>query len=129
MECVIGGTNAQPLFDRRVKIADRDAAHGDRSFACLNDDILYESIEINDFSAYELPGYTLRPVRRESRLGLRRTPLVAFPAQELRHHAACDGAAHNDDCAVRHESRGYSTVTDLARLRGWSTSVPFITAT
>ena len=25
--------------------------------------------------------------------------------------------------------RGYSTVTDFARLRGWSTSVPFITAT
>ena len=29
--------------------------------------------------------------------------------------------------AVRHRSR-YSTVTDLARLRGWSTSVPRATA-
>ncbi|PAV93429.1 hypothetical protein WR25_27251 [Diploscapter pachys] len=26
-------------------------------------------------------------------------------------------------------ARAYSTVTDLARLRGWSTSVPFATAT
>lgn len=26
-------------------------------------------------------------------------------------------------------SVGYSTVTDLAKLRGWSTSVPFSTAT
>lgn len=40
-----------------------------------------------------------------------------------------------DHCARRqqatrscHGLRPYSTVTDLARLRGWSTSVPMITA-
>ena len=36
---------------------------------------------------------------------------------------AADLCAH---CAT--DARGYSTVTDLARLRGWSTSVPMNTA-
>jgi hypothetical protein len=33
------------------------------------------------------------------------------------------------DDGAREGLRGYSTVTDFARLRGWSTSVPFSTAT
>jgi hypothetical protein len=34
-----------------------------------------------------------------------------------------------DDAADDQEVEYHSTVTDFARLRGWSTSVPFTTAT
>src|SRR6201999_2271676 len=39
------------------------------------------------------------------------------------------GGADRDHVAREEVTLGYSTVTDFARLRGWSTSVPFSTAT
>ena len=61
MESVRGGADAQPLFDCRVKVADRDAAHGDRRLARLQDTLIpHDCTEINDFSAIALPGMPRR---------------------------------------------------------------------
>ncbi len=46
---------------------------------------------------------------------------------ESEHHASSQKDSHQRTPATRSRSR-YSTVTDFARLRGWSTSVPMKTA-
>jgi hypothetical protein len=47
---------------------------------------------------------------------------LAAITEQFNGHQICESAQMNGD------SRIYSTVTDLARLRGWSTSVPLKSA-
>jgi hypothetical protein len=68
----------------------------------------------------------LRPVRRIRPTAMRRSCNTAFLGQSI-HRTVARRTARIRAPGWRAEH--YSTVTDFARLRGWSTSVPFSTAT
>ena len=57
---VLRCADTQPLLDRRIEVADRDAAHRYRGFTCLYElIIIYDCVEIND-SVAERRGAALR---------------------------------------------------------------------
>jgi hypothetical protein len=52
-----------------------------------------------------------------------------FPTHDSRHDDVAWRTRHSRVSSSQLPEGGYSTVTDFARFRGWSTSVPFSTAT